>query len=70
MVLKAFRLFGLRGYARVDFRVGRRGGPQVIEVNPNPDISPDAGMARAAAYAGMSYADLVDRIVELALEQP
>jgi D-alanine-D-alanine ligase len=68
--LSAFHLLGLRGYARVDFRMGRSGGPQIIEVNPNPDISPDAGLCRAAAHAGLSYADLIDRIVELALEQP
>jgi D-alanine-D-alanine ligase len=66
--LKAFRILGLSGYARVDFRMGR-GQPQIIEVNPNPDISQDAGLTRAALHAGMSYADLVDRIVGLALER-
>jgi D-alanine-D-alanine ligase len=67
--LKAFRVLGLRGYARVDFRMGR-GRPQVIEVNPNPDISSDAGLTRAARHAGLCYADLIDRIVGLAMENP
>jgi len=65
--LAAHRLLGLRGYARVDFRADR-GGPQIIEVNPNPDISHDAGMTRAALHAGMSYPDLCDRIVQLGME--
>jgi D-alanine-D-alanine ligase len=65
--LRAFHLLGLRGYARVDFRM-RRDRPQVIDVNPNPDISADAGIARAARHAGLTYADLIDRVVALALE--
>ncbi|MBN2362425.1 MAG: ATP-grasp domain-containing protein [Deltaproteobacteria bacterium] len=65
--LAAHRLLGLRGYARVDFRAGQ-GSPQIIEVNPNPDISHDAGMTRAALHAGMSYPDLIDRIVQLGME--
>jgi len=68
IALEVHRLFDLRGYARIDFRV-RRGKPYVIDVNPNPDISTDAGFARAAAHAGYSYPDLINRIVELAQEQ-
>lgn len=66
--LSAFRILGLRGYARVDFRVSRGGKPHIIEVNPNPDISTDAGITRAALHAGLSYPQLIDRIVQLALE--
>ncbi|MBN1773418.1 MAG: ATP-grasp domain-containing protein [Deltaproteobacteria bacterium] len=65
--LRAWRVLGMRGYGRVDFRV-RRNRPFVVDVNPNCDISADAGLARAARYAGMTYAQLCDRVVRLALE--
>lgn len=56
--------FGLRGYARVDFRVDERGQPWVLEVNTNPCLSPDAGFAAAVAQDKMTFQDAVRRIVE------
>jgi hypothetical protein len=47
----------------------RDGRLHVLEVNPNPDISPGTGAARQSAAAGLSYAQFIGRIVELALEK-
>jgi D-alanine-D-alanine ligase len=68
--LEAWRAVGGEGYGRADFRIDRSGHPWLLEVNPNPDISPGAGLARMAGVAGMDYPALVRRVCELALEHP
>jgi len=60
---ECWRLFELRGYARVDFRVDASGRPWILEVNTNPCLSPDAGFMAAAARAGLTLEDVVKRIV-------
>jgi D-alanine-D-alanine ligase len=67
--LLAFRLLGSRGYARVDFRLNTEERLKVIEVNPNPDISLDAGAALQAQAAGMTYTQFIEQIVQLALDR-
>lgn len=62
-----WRLFSLRGYARVDFRVDPRGRPWVLEVNTNPCLSPDAGFAAALERAGLTMTDAVSRIIGASL---
>ncbi len=69
MSLSAFKLLGCSGYARVDFRMSNEGELNIIEVNPNPDISPEYGVARQAQAAGMSYDQLIGQIVALAFEK-
>lgn len=65
----AFRLIGCKGYARVDMMMDGNGEVNVLEVNPNPDISPGCGAARQAEASGMTYAQFVEKIVQMALEQ-
>ena len=65
----AFRALEMRDYGRVDFRVSEDGIPYVIDVNPNCDISPGAGVARAAKAAGLTYPQLIGRICEIAWER-
>jgi len=62
-----WRLFGLRGYARVDLRIDAAGTPWILEVNANPCLSPDAGFAAAAARAGLGTREVLERIVAAAL---
>ena len=62
----AWRAVGGSGYGRVDLRVDDRGQPWILEVNPNPDISDDAGLSAMAEARGWSYSELVMRIVDSA----
>ena len=67
--LAAFEALGCRDYGRVDLRLSAEGEPYVIDINPNCDLHPQAGYARAAAAAGMDYAALGSRLVDVALER-
>lgn len=67
VAVQAFHALRLRDYARIDLRVTGTGKIFVIEVNPNCYLERDSEFARAAAKDGMSYEQLIGRVLELAL---
>ena len=67
MALTAWEALGCRDYVRVDFRLSAQGRPVILEVNPNPDISPDAGFAAALEAGEISYDEFVGSLLENAI---
>jgi len=67
LALAAWALFGLSGYARLDFRVAADGQPYILDVNANPCLARDAGFCAAAQQAGLSQTDIVAQLLETAL---
>lgn len=66
---RIYRILGLSGYARVDFRLAPDGRVYFLEANPNPDIQPDAEFAGAAWTQDMKYEELLQKIVTIGLRQ-
>jgi D-alanine-D-alanine ligase len=63
--IAAYRAVGCRDYARLDLRL-RDGVFQILDINPNADVSKDTSFSCAAKVAGYSYGALGSRIVRLA----
>jgi D-alanine-D-alanine ligase len=61
--LSCWKLFGLRGYARVDVRTDSNYNVFVIEVNGNPCISPDGGYVAATKEGGYQFSQVLQRII-------
>jgi D-alanine-D-alanine ligase len=67
--LSAFKAVAARDYSRVDIMVRPNGEPVVLEVNTLPGMTETSLFPKAAAAAGLSYADLCQRMVELAVSR-
>lgn len=61
--LLCWQEFGLRGYARVDFRMDKDDKLYVLEINANPCISADSGFVAAATQSGLSQVEIVKSII-------
>lgn len=61
--LKCWKIFGLSGYARVDFRVDQSGEPWILEINANPGLAPDSGFVAGCKQAGIDYTGLMQRLL-------
>jgi D-alanine-D-alanine ligase len=62
--LNAWNVLDCRDFARIDFRVDEKDNIFILEVNPNPDISPDAGFAAALAAANVSFEEFVRSLLD------
>jgi len=70
VAIRAFRVVGGWGYGRVDIRLDEAGEPRVLEVNCNPCLDNDVGLARAAKRGGLTYSALLGVILKAAFEGP
>jgi D-alanine-D-alanine ligase len=63
LTLRCCEAFDIHGYARVDFRIDKHNRPFVLEVNANPCISPDSGFIAACGQSGLSYNEIIVKII-------
>jgi len=61
--LRAFQVLGCSGCARVDLMTDEEGNPFVIDLNTMPGMTETSLLPKAAHYAGISFQDLVERIL-------
>lgn len=66
IAIRAFKAMGCRDYCRVDMRLSKDNELFVLEVNPNPDLTEDAGFMRSMRHAGYSYKRALKTIVDFA----
>ena len=66
---RIYKTLELDGYARIDFRLSESNVPYFLDANPNPDISDGEELASAAALVGMTYGDLISKIVGLGIKR-
>jgi D-alanine-D-alanine ligase len=64
--LKLSERLGCRDYYRFDWRLDSKGDPQLLEVNPNPGWCWDGHLAKMAKIGGISYAEMLRMILEIA----
>ncbi|HEX9284225.1 MAG TPA: D-alanine--D-alanine ligase [Nitrospirales bacterium] len=69
LALDVHRRFGCRGATRVDFRLDRKGRPFVLELNTVPGMTETSLLPMAAKAARLSYEDMVEAILESAIER-
>ena len=67
LALAAHEALSLRDFSRVDFRLDATGSPYCLEVNTLPGMTPTSLLPQSAAVFGISFEDLCDRMIRLAL---
>jgi D-alanine-D-alanine ligase len=66
---RIYRILELDGYARIDYRLSSDGALHFLDANPNPEIAESEELAMAAKYTGMTYPELITRVLNLGLRR-
>lgn len=69
LAVKTFQAVDSRDFGRVDFRVDEKGNPFVLEINPLPSFSTEDVFGILAAHQGLTYGDMIRRLLKTALER-
>jgi D-alanine-D-alanine ligase len=64
---RVYRILGLSGYARIDYRFTDDGRIYLLEINPNPQIAHNEDFADSAEHCGVSYEELLQKILSLGM---
>ena len=63
-----YRLLGMSGYARLDYRVTEDGEAYLLEANPNPQIAKDEDFALSAKHVGIEYPALIEQLIQFGIK--
>jgi D-alanine-D-alanine ligase len=63
-----YRLLGMSGYARLDYRVTEDGDAYLLEANPNPQIAKDEDFALSAKHVGIDYPALIEQLIHFGMK--
>lgn len=66
---RIYRLLELDGYARIDYRLAPDGSLYFLDANPNPEIAESEELAMAAKHVGMTYPELLTKVISLGLRR-
>jgi len=68
IAVKVYKTLGCRGFSRIDFILNENNTPLVLEINTIPGLTPMSLLPKAAKFYGLSYPQLLDKIISYALE--
>jgi D-alanine-D-alanine ligase len=68
IALKVYKILGCKGFARVDFILKGATEPYVLEINTIPGLTPLSLLPKAAKAVGISYKELIEKIIDYAIE--
>lgn len=69
IALDAYNLLDCRDYCLIELRVDQDSAPYLLEVNPNPSLTPNSIFANVASLVNLKYGDLLEEIISAAIKR-